>query len=262
MENINQSHAIAARCPSILIAGPANFPVRRKEKQNQAAAANMAEWKRIQGLLDKIRSTGMGGISSDDSGALQKLREKLAQHEREQERMKEVNAFFRKYGTLDGCPLLSSEDIEELKAGMARNWRANPKPYEGYRLSNNSQTIRSIKARIAELEAKQTSPAPEGWEFEGGRVAMNQEENRVQILFDGKPDADIHSALKHAGFRWASSQAAWQRMLNQNGIHAAKQLTEAWMPPMEQMEYAAEQTLEEGPSSEGPAPFSYPQQSM
>ena len=69
--------------------------------------------------------------------------------------MKEVNAFFRKYGTLDGCPLLSSEDIEELKADMARNWRANPKPYESYRLSNNNQTIRSIKARIAELEAKQ-----------------------------------------------------------------------------------------------------------
>ena len=132
-ENINQSHAIAARCPSILIAGPANFPVRRKEKQNQAAAANMAEWKQIQGLLDKIRSTGMGGISSDDSGALQKLREKLAQRKREQERMKEVNAFFRKYRTLDGCPLLSSEDIEELKAGMAQNWRANPKPYESYR---------------------------------------------------------------------------------------------------------------------------------
>lgn len=222
----------------------------------------MAEWKRIQGLLDKIRSTGMGGISSDDSGALQKLRKKLAQREREQERMKEVNAFLRKYGTLDGCPLLSSEDIEELKADMARNWRANPKPYEGYRLSNNNQTIRSIKARIAELEAKQSSPAPGGWVFEGGRVVKNQEDNSVQILFDGKPDADIRSALKHAGFRWAPSQAAWQRMLNQNGIHAAKQLTEAWMPPMEQMEYVAEQTLEEEPSSEGPAPFSYPQQSM
>ena len=35
---------------------------------------------------------------------------------------------------------------------------------------------------------------------------MNQEENRVQILFDGKPDADIRSELKHAGFRWAPSQ--------------------------------------------------------
>ena len=111
-ENINQSHAIAARCPSILIAGPANFPVRKKEKQNQAADANMAEWNRIHGLLDKIRGIGTGGISSDDENALQKLREKLARHEREQEMMKAVNAFYRKHGTLDGCPLLSAEDSE------------------------------------------------------------------------------------------------------------------------------------------------------
>lgn len=258
-ENLNKSHEIAARCPSILIAGPANFPVRKKEKQNQADAANMAEWKRIQGILDKIRSTGMGGISSDDSGALQKLREKLAQHERKQEKMKSVNAFYRKYGTLDGCPLLSAEETEEIKAAMARDWRTNPKPYNSYLLSNNNQTIRDVKARIAELEAKQSSPAPEGWSFEGGRVVMNQEENRVQILFDGKPGADIRSELKHAGFRWAPSQGAWQRMLNQNGIRAARSVTEQWMKPAAQMETTIESQTEEEPCL---APFSYPQQSM
>lgn len=120
-ENINKSHAIAARCPSILIAGPANFPVRKKEKQNQAADANMAEWNRIHGLLDKIRGIGIGGVSSDDENALQKLREKLARHEREQEMMKAVNAFYRKHGTLDGCPLLSAEDAEKIKVAMARD---------------------------------------------------------------------------------------------------------------------------------------------
>lgn len=52
----------------------------------------------------------------------------------------------------------------------------------------------------------------------------------MQIIFDGKPDADIRATLKQNGFRWAPSQGAWQRMLNQNGIYAAKQVTEAWMP--------------------------------
>lgn len=83
-ENINQGYAIDARCPSVLIAGPANFPVRKKEQQNRASDVNMEEWKYIQGLLDKIRGTGMGSIGSDDSGALPKLRKKLAQREREQ----------------------------------------------------------------------------------------------------------------------------------------------------------------------------------
>lgn len=258
-ENLNQSYAIAIRCPSVLVAGPANFPVRKKEKQNRADDANMRERQEIQGILHRIRGTGMAGISSDDENALQKLREKLARHEREQEVMKSINAYYRKHGALDGCPLLSAEGVERIKAAMARDWRADPKPYASYHLSNNNQTIRSIKARIAELEAKQNSPVPEGWSFDGGRVVMNREENRVQILFDGKPDADIRSELKHAGFRWAPSQGAWQRILNQNGIYAAKSVTEQWMTPSAQPEAEIESQTEEEPCS---APFSYPQQSM
>lgn len=261
-ENLNHGYAIAARCPSVLIAGPANFPVRKKEKQNRADDANIREWQEIQGILHRIRGVGTAGISSDDENALQKLREKLARHEREQEAMKSINAYYRKHGTLDGCPLLSAEETEKIKAAMARDWRANPKPYESYLLNNNNQTIRSVKARIAELEAKQSSPAPEGWSFDGGRVVMNQEENRIQILFDGKPAEDIRSELKHAGFRWAPSQGAWQRMLNQNGIYAAKSVTEKWMTPADLPETTIESQTEEEPCSEEPVLFSYPQQSM
>lgn len=131
-ENLNQSYAIAARCPSVLIAGPANFPAPKKEKQNRADDANMREWQEIQGILHRIRGTGTAGISSDDENALQKLREKLARHEREQEEMKAVNAYYRKHGTLDGCPRLSAEEAEKIKAAMARSRRAVPKPYESY----------------------------------------------------------------------------------------------------------------------------------
>ena len=49
-ENMNQGFAIDARVPSIMIAGPANFPVRQKEKQNRARDGNMEEWRHIQGL--------------------------------------------------------------------------------------------------------------------------------------------------------------------------------------------------------------------
>ena len=74
-ENVNKRNAIATRVPSILVAGGSNFPVRKKEKQNRADDAAMAEWKEIQGLLDKIRGTGMGGISADDPEAVAKLKE-------------------------------------------------------------------------------------------------------------------------------------------------------------------------------------------
>ncbi len=119
--NINQGNAITARVPSILIAGGSNFPVHQKEKQNRAAAANMAEWREIQGLLDKIRGVGQGGISADDPEAVQKLKAKLAGLEQDQEKMKAVNAYYRKHKTLDGCPQLVSDEIEKLKVSMARS---------------------------------------------------------------------------------------------------------------------------------------------
>ena len=61
---------------------------------------NMAEWRQVQGLFDKIRSAGMGGISADDSQAVAKLESKLASLESVQERMKTVNAYYRKHKTL------------------------------------------------------------------------------------------------------------------------------------------------------------------
>ena len=127
-ENMNQGFAIDARVPSIMIAGPANFPVRQKEKQNRARDGNMEEWRHIQGLLDKIRSTGMGGISADDPAAVEKLQKKLDSLERSQLIMKEVNAYYRKHGTLDGCALLSLDQIERLKSDMAASWRSSRSP--------------------------------------------------------------------------------------------------------------------------------------
>ena len=97
-ENMNQGFAIDARVPSVMIAGPANFPVGKKEKQNRARDSNMEEWRYIQGLLDKICSTGMGGISADDPAAIEKLQKKLDGLERSQLIMKEVNAYYRKHG--------------------------------------------------------------------------------------------------------------------------------------------------------------------
>ena len=222
-ENMNQGYAITARVPSILIAGGSNFPVRQKEKQNRAADTNMAEWRQIQGLLDKIRGTGRGGISADDPEAVQKLKSKLAGLEQEQERMKAVNAYYRKHKTLDGCPQLTPDEVERRKAAMARSWRADPHPYESYLLTNNNANIRQTKKRIEELSAKKETEF-EGWSFEGGEVKMDLQANRLQVFFHEKPDRDTCSAMRHGGFRWAPSVGAWQRQLTDNAIYAATHL--------------------------------------
>ena len=218
--NMNKGFEIDARVPSILIAGGSNFPVRKKEKQNAARDTNYREWQDIQGLLDKIRSTGMGGISADDPQAVQKLEKKLAGLEKAQETMKAVNAYYRKHKTLDGCPHLSAESIEKMKADMASQWHIEDKPYPTWALSNNSAEIRRVKERIKSL-SQQREIGYVGWEFEGGKVEANAEANRLQILFEEKPDAATREELKSNGFRWSPKAEAWQRQLTDNAYYSA-----------------------------------------
>ena len=220
-ENLNQANVIDARVPSIMISGGGNFPNRKKEKQNAARDKNMGEYMHIQGLLDKIRSTGMGGISADDRQAVEKLEGKLEGLKANQEHMKTVNAYFRRHKTLEGCPVLTPEESAKLQASMARDWRKDPVPYPSFHLSNNNANIRRVEQRISDLKNRSEFA---GWEFPGGRAEINEGENRLQLFFDEKPDEEQRQALKHGGFRWSPSQGAWQRQLNRNAIYAADRI--------------------------------------
>ena len=221
--NMNHGYEIDARVPSILIAGGSNFPVRKKEKQNAARDSNMQEWQYIQGLLDKIRSTGMGGIRQDDPQAIPKLQKKLDGLEKAQETMKAVNAYYRKHGTLDGCPHLSPENLENLKADMASGWHYEKKPFQSWELSNNNAEIRRVRQRIESL-TRANEVAYVGWEFDGGHVEANRDQGRLQVFFDGKPEADARQQLKEHGFRWAPGVGAWQRLLNDNAYYASDRI--------------------------------------
>ena len=127
----------------------------------------------------------------------------------------------------------------------ARSWRANPKPYESYVLTNNSTIIRQTKKRIEELSQKAEAEY-EGWAFDGGEVKMNREANRLQVFFDEKPDRDTCSAMRHSGFKWASSVGAWQRQLNDNAVYAAKHLDCLRSLSVEQAEPVPEPTHRSG----------------
>lgn len=225
-ENYNKDSEIGCRCPSILIAGGSNFNVRKKEKQNAAMDRNMEEFQRIQHLLHKIQRVGLGGISSDDPNALPKLRQKLEALEHRQEKMKAANAAIRMKDTAKGDARLaelgfSPDSIAKLREPDF----AGRIGFPPFQLSNNNANIRRVKERIAELEKRDGEATPEGWEFDGGRVEINRDLNRLQIFFDGKPDPDTRTELKSSGFRWAPSQGAWQRQYTDNAVRAARAFT-------------------------------------
>lgn len=222
-DNFNADSRINLMCPSVMIAGPANFPVKKKEKQNRAAERNHQEYQNIQKYLEKIRKILYGNdiIKSDDKDAVEKLQEKLDSLQKRQEQMKAVNAYYRKHKTLDGCPELPPEDIERLKQAMKADWHYQDKPYLSFELSNNNQNIHATKARLERLKAAKEKDTTD-YDTEHFKVVENTEMMRLQLFFDGKPDAEIREAVKHNGFKWSSKNKCWQRQLTNNAKYSLK----------------------------------------
>ena len=90
-------------------------------------------------------------ISREDPNAIEKLYEKLAECERLQDTMKEVNSYYRKEGKVIGCPCLTEKQADALDESMRRRYPMHTQPYPPYALTNNSAEIRRLKKRIEEL---------------------------------------------------------------------------------------------------------------
>ena len=223
----NENSRIEAMCPSVMVSGGSNFPVAKKEKQNARRDEHMKKFEEIEQILHQMVRIGTGGIQSGDANAVAKLEKKLAELEKSQEMMKAVNAYYRKHKTLDGCDLVPEKTLEAIKHGMVNSWRQNPVPFESYSLTNNNANIRNTKRRLEELKAAKAQENTEKeTEVDGVKIVENTEMMRIQIVFDGKPEADVRDILKKNGFRWAPSQGAWQRQLNANGKWAAERVME------------------------------------
>lgn len=223
--NLNDRSRIGCMCPSVMICGPANFPVRKKEKQNAASDRNYQEFQEIQKMLNRIRSigTGNGIIKSGDVDVVERLEKKLNGLKELQERMKAVNAYYRNNKTLDGCPVLTQEQIDSLKAEMQRDWRYEDKPFATYQLSNNNAEIHRVEGRLKKLRAAKTEGNTES-ENEYFRTVENVEIMRLQLFFEEKPESDVRDILKKNGFRWSPKNNCWQRQLTDNARYSLEKV--------------------------------------
>lgn len=226
----SKGYRIEAMCPSVLVAGPANFPVRKKERQNAAREKHMEDYEKLNGILAKIRRIGTGAdiIKAGDQNAIEKLRAKVEALEKRQETMKAVNAYYRKHKTLEGCDLLDAEELADVKCNMEMFPSADV-PYLSFALSNNRQRINATKKRIAQLEAaKERGVGVSEATIMGEqcRVIENAELMRLQLVFDGKPSDEVRNSLKSHGFKWSSKNGAWQRQLTNNARFSLRQIAD------------------------------------
>jgi len=163
-------------------------------------------------------------ISSSDPQAVEKLTVKLETCRDLQNKMKEVNAYWRRNATCAGAPGITAAEALKLDERINNaQYRWELAPYTDYTLRGNYEEIRRLEKRIAEI-TRNREVGFSGWEFKGGKAVVNTELNRLQLLFDEKPGEDIRANLKANGFKWAPSQEAWQRQLTDNAIYAAGRL--------------------------------------
>lgn len=135
-------------------------------------------------------------ISSDDPYAIKKLKLKLKLLEQQRTKIKEYNKEARKQG-------------KEQEAS--------------YVLSNLGQNILSIKKRIKHIQ-ETAKLNIEDKTINGITIKVNQEANRVQLLFPDIPSQETRTKLKRHGFRWSPTNQAWQRNINSWSIHLAEDI--------------------------------------
>ncbi len=199
----NKGYRIGSMCPSVLVSGSANFPTRKKVKQNRARDNHYKELAKVENLKSIIRKMGTTSevIKCGDGDAIERLTAKVEALTKKQQEMKAANARARKEG----------------KAA----------PFPPFKLSNNNQNIRAIKKRLASLEsAKEKGTQKQRIAFMGEDVEVteNTELMRLQLRFDGKPSEQVRAALKKHGFRWSPKNEAWQRQLTDNACCAPERL--------------------------------------
>lgn len=161
-------------------------------------------------------------IFSDDPDASEKLEAKLTRLEKRQETMKAANRLVRK-GDKDGLSEMGFNDarIDQLLTPDL----AGRVGFPSYLLTNNNANIRRIKKRVAHIAAHaddQTSEVQVG----PVRIVDNVDDNRLRIFFPDKPSAEVRTALKRSGFRWARSIGAWQRHRSNQANYEARRIVE------------------------------------
>lgn len=227
-EYINKDIHIGCMCPSVMISGAGNFPVRKKEKQNRAWEKNYQFFNEVQSILKKMENIlhGKEQIKSSDEDAIEKLKEKLESLKDKQEQMKATNKAIRLKDTEKGNEQLrnmgySDEQIKQLREPDF----CGRVGYPHYALQNNNANIHRIEGRIKSLQATKARGTLET-ENQFFKIVENAEAMRLQLFFEGKPEPEVREVLKSNGFRWAPSQSAWQRQLTNNARYALERVIE------------------------------------
>ena len=221
-----------SRVMSSMIAGPANFPVRRMEKRNATVRRrydDLERWHtRAMRAVNRTLCPGARPIMSGDDDAVTRLREKIAEEKAKQERDKLINKTIRNHAG-KGREAIATALVEavglspEVAAELVEDGRFAGWGVPSFTLKNRNANIRRMEQRLQVLERNKGAETVE-IEGEAARFEDDPPSNRVRLYFPGKPSAEVRQALKSVGYRWAPSLSAWQAFRNSRAIEAGKKI--------------------------------------
>lgn len=222
-----------SRHVSVMIAGPAKFPVARQQKVMRSVEKNLNEY------VDRIEWLQNGGLSKilyrnypdeakkdlEDKEDEKKLmvNAKIFVENKISEKDPEVftfNAFPHLKGCFETCAKHKSFNacrkcIEFLESQL-----------DFCRIQRNITILKRILSEAEEKSAQTPEKSVKQQDFKHFTVIENEQINRYQIIFGGKPAPEIIKNLKENGFKWVPSQKAWQRQITINGKLAIKRFAE------------------------------------
>lgn len=207
-------HSLRAksRCASSMITGSARFPVARQKKYNnweQGTTQAMLDY------VDKVRKWKEKTYKTKEEELLETKNE-LTQCLKNQEIMKQANKLIRAKNEAGLSELLGSLDLMQ-KQGW---WGAGYAPFE---LSLNLAKIKRLQDKIQSMETKAEKSNTEK-DFDLFVVRWNYDIDRLQLLFEGKPEKETIALLKSKAFKWSPNNQAWQRQLTKNAENATAEI--------------------------------------
>jgi len=91
------------------------------------------------------------------------------------------------------------------------------KRHKFFKLLEIAESKKERKEENSERENSEIS-------IQGGKVIQNWKEDRIQFIFDAKPERAIIDILKKKAFKWSPTNSAWQRQNTNNALQATKEI--------------------------------------
>jgi len=175
------------------------------EEQNKAAH----HVGKAVGLQQQLDNT----IFSDDTDAVEKLQAKVQRLEASRDQLKSINKVVRRKPKNQLTPEKVTK-LAELGLSEATARKLFEPDFGGrigipsYQLTNLGGNIRRARQRIEEVKARQVRDAKA--EAAGGTL-IEGTGDYVRVTFEEKPDREVLTALKAAGFRWGGGSWTGKR---------------------------------------------------